>query len=159
MARGVVGEFAAGRLVQSPGVGRAWVALQRAAQHDGIAHGVGPGRGETARVGAAQAPADQTDAAAAAFVQLVEALEHRRRHTAARSEVAPQAPAMRVVAAFAQVRAQQACRSVAREQAGQYKHRMAVALGGQPQQRPCRQRGRELMRGARLGPEKPARRG
>ena len=96
---------------------------------------------------------------AAAFVQLVEALEHRRRHTAARSEVAPQAPAMRVVAAFAQVRAQQACRSVAREQAGQYKHRMAVALGGQPQQRPCRQRGRELMRGARLGPEKPARRG
>ena len=145
----VVDPLARGEFVDLPGVGRLGAAGEGTAEADHAAHLVGHPLGELAGVDAAQAPADQAELAlAVAVVELLDAVQHVGLDARPQAEIAALLPAVHGVALCLQETAQRLGREIARQQAGEHQHGMAVAArrGGKP--RPQQHEGAQLLNGA-----------
>jgi len=84
-------------------------------------------QGERIGHGAAERPADDAHLLLVLFLQRPDLVDHALDHVVARAEVQALAPGLGVVAERAQEAAQGRGAGVAGDQAGQHKHRMAIA--------------------------------
>src|SRR5262249_57509624 len=111
---------------------------------------------QLARIDAAEAPADQADAPSMTAPDLLQPLDETAHHRRRRAEVPAELPAVYRVAEVAEEPAERAGREVARHEAGEDEHRMAVAARGASQERVGRNERRELEEGAALEEEQTA---
>src|SRR5262245_9730071 len=129
---------------------------ERARERDHLPHVGREVPCQLARIDAAEAPADQADAPSMTAPDLLQALDETADHGRRRAEVPAELPAMRHVAEVAEEPAERAGREVARHEAREDEHRMAVAARGASQERVGRNERRELEEGAALEKEQTA---
>src|SRR5687768_2493866 len=142
----VVEPVAAHHLVKAPCIVRLRMPGEGAPERDHAAHVLRHALGDLACEDASQAPSDQAHLAPARAPQPAHVLDASLQNALARSEVEAQVPAVRIVAAVGEERAQRQRREVRCAEAGKDHDGMAVAARDPAQHRPRGERRAQLPR-------------